>query len=320
MMQATLCRDGNAIEGGHELLDAWRTDDKAWLWIDLHDEPRETEKALLINELNFDELAVTEAQRPRHPPGFEAYDDYLYLLLKPLTAESETLDFDTLQLALFASPRLLVTRHSKPSRYLDRLHSKLRKEGCGQTSPMALMAAIARRVTNRYGKILLGLEQRLDAIEDDLFETRTDRLMQELVGYNTALRKMRRILTYHTDAFLALRDHLDDEESEDWHSEFDDIHALMERFHSLSDLYQSVISDLIEAYISLNGHRLNQIMKVLTIVTVIFVPLTLLVGIYGMNFENIPELKSRYGYFVLLGTMAAIAVALLAWFRKVRWL
>ena len=75
----------------------------------------------------------------------------------------------------------------------------------------------------------------------------------------------------------------------------------MERFHSLADLYQNVINDLIEGYISLNAHHLNQIMKVLTIVTVIFVPLTLLVGIDGMNFEYIPELKSEHGYFVLLG-------------------
>jgi magnesium transporter len=101
---------------------------------------------------------------------------------------------------------------------------------------------------------------------------------------------------------------------------FDDIFALVERFNSLAGLYQNVITDLIEAYISLNGHRLNQIMKVLTIVTVIFVPLTLLVGIYGMNFENMPELKSEHGYYILLSTMTGIAALLLYLFRRTRWL
>ena len=85
-------------------------------------------------------------------------------------------------------------------------------------------------------------------------------------------------------------------------------------------MYQNVITDLIDAYISLNGHHLNQIMKVLTIVTVIFVPITFLAGIYGMNFENIPELKSRDGYFILLSIMFTIAAALLILFRKKRWL
>lgn len=94
----------------------------------------------------------------------------------------------------------------------------------------------------------------------------------------------------------------------------------MERFHSLADLYQNIINDLIEGYISLNANHLNQIMKALTIVTVIFVPLTLLVGIYGMNFEYIPELKSEHGYFVLLGVMVAIALGLLLLFKRFRWL
>ncbi|MCB1763579.1 MAG: metal transporter, partial [Gammaproteobacteria bacterium] len=197
---------------------------------------------------------------------------------------------------------------------------RLREQGCADDSPLGMLARISRRVTDRYGRILLDLEHRLDEVEDLLFEDETDGLMEELVGYNTALRKVRRILAYHTNAFLGLRNYFNTEAMADWHDEFSDIHEVMERFHSLSDLYQNVISDLIDGYISLNGHHLNQIMKVLTIVTVIFVPLTLLVGIYGMNFEYIPELKSPNGYFILLGVMVGIAVVLMALFRRVRWL
>jgi magnesium transporter len=130
---------------------------------------------------------------------------------------------------------------------------------------------------------------------------------------------MHRILAYYVNVFGALREQLH-KTGNHHHGDFDDIFALIERFSSLSTLYQSVITDLIEAYISLNGHRLNQIMKVLTIVTVIFVPLTLLVGIYGMNFENMPELKSQHGYYILLSTMSGIALVLLYLFRRMRWL
>lgn len=320
MMRLTLCRDTEVAQGGPELLDVWRAEPHSWLWLDLQDEPSATEQRLLVEELGLDPHAVTEAQRPRHPPGFEAYPDYIYLLCKPLTSESEDLEFATQQLAIFASQRLLVTRHSRSSRYIDALYQRLAGQGCQEESPLEITAAITRRISDRYGKILLNLEQRLDAIEDELFDSRTDRLMQELVGYNTALHKMRRILAYHTNAFRNLRDHFDRETSPRWHDEFDDIHSVMERFHSLAELYQNVITDLIEGYISQNAHHLNQIMKVLTIVTVIFVPLSLLVGIYGMNFENIPELKSPYGYFVLLGVMLSIATGLLYLFRRMRWL
>lgn len=320
MMLFTLCLDGETREGGRELLTEWRSQQDSWLWVDLQDEPAATETELLCKELSLDTHAVAEAQRPRHPPGFDAFPDHIYLLLKSLTAETDDLEFSTQQMAIFASDRLLVTRHNLYSRFLDLQHQRLREHGCDGDSPLGFLAAIARRVAERYGRILLDLERRLDEVEDLLFDSRTDGLMEELVGYNTALRKMRRILGYHTHALQALRDHFDPTQAEYWYDEFEDIHSVMERFHSMSDMYQNVINDLIEGYISLNAHQLNQIMKVLTIVTVIFVPLTLLVGIYGMNFEYIPELKSDHGYFVLLGVMVAIAAGLLLLFKRVRWL
>lgn len=320
MMLFTLCQDAKAQEGGRELLAQWRSQADSWLWIDLQDESAADETDLLCRELGLDEHAVVEAQRPRHPPGFDVFPDHLYLLLRPLTSESEDLEFATQQMAIFAADRLLVTRHNRESHFLTLQHEQLRERGCGGVSSLSLLAAITRRVADRYGQILLDLEVRLDQVEDLLFQSQTGGLMEELVGYNTALRKMRRILAYHTNAYASLHDHFPAAESLHWHEEFEDIHNVMERFHSMADMYQNVINDLIEGYISFNAHQLNQIMKVLTIVTVIFVPLTLLVGIYGMNFEYIPELKSHYGYFILLGIMVAIATGLLFLFKRVRWL
>ncbi|MGB5451897.1 MAG: magnesium transporter CorA family protein [Sedimenticolaceae bacterium] len=320
MMLFTICLNGKAHEGGRELLAQWQSQPESWLWIDLQDESAEVEQDLLCQELGLDDHALAEAQRPRHPPGFDAFPDHIYLLLKPLTSETNDLEFATQQMAVFTADRLLVTRHNQDSRFLSLQHQRLREQGCDGDSPLGLTAAITRRVADRYGKILLDLEHRLDVVEDLLFETKTDGLMEELLGYNTALRKMRRILAYHTNAFQLLRDHFKPDKQPHWHEEFEDIHSVMERFHSLSDMYQNVINDLIDGYISLNGHQLNQIMKVLTIVTVVFVPLTLLVGIYGMNFEYIPELKSHNGYYILLTVMAGIVAGLLLLFKRVRWL
>ena len=102
--------------------------------------------------------------------------------------------------------------------------------------------------------------------------------------------------------------------------EIRDVFEHQERANSLATLYYEVASDLIDGYISLASHRLNNIMKVLTIVTVIFVPLSFLAGIYGMNFEYMPELKSHSGYFMLLGVMSTIVATLLFVFRRKRWL
>ncbi|MDH5485558.1 MAG: magnesium transporter CorA family protein [Gammaproteobacteria bacterium] len=319
MMRFMLCHGDTTEVGGRELLQQWQDKADSWIWLDLYDEPADAEAVFLGEQFALDPGVISEAQRSRHPPSFEVFKDYIYLLLKPLDAGSDSLDFNTLQLAMFASDRFLVTRRSKESPYLGKLWHSLVQDGCGGESPLSLVAAMSRRVAQRYGKVLLDLEQRLDVIEDELFDSPTDTLMKELVGYNTGLRKMHRILAYYVNVFGALRQQMH-KTGNNKHDEYDDIYALIERFSSLSAVYQSVITDLIEAYISLNGHRLNQIMKVLTIVTVIFVPLSLLVGIYGMNFVNMPELKSSHGYYILLGVMLAIASVLLYIFRRMRWL
>lgn len=318
-MQFMLCQGNTTKVGGKEILQQWQDKTDSWIWVDLYDETPDEEQKFLSENFHLDEGAITEAQRDRHPPSFEAFKDYIYLLLKPLDAESDSLDFSTLQLAMFAGQRFLITRRSKQSPYLAKLWQSLEQNGCTDASPLSVVASMSERVAQRYGKVLLDLEQRLDIIEDELFDSPTDSLMKELVGYNTGLRKMHRILAYYVNVFNGLRQHLS-KNNHQHQDEFNNIYAIIERFSSLSAVYQEVITDLIEAYISLNGHRLNQIMKVLTIVTVIFVPLTLLVGIYGMNFENMPELKSQHGYYVLLSVMSGIAFVMLYLFRRVRWL
>jgi magnesium transporter len=319
MMRLMLLQNKTSQTGGKELLKQWRDNPESWIWLDLYEETVDEEHAFLVEQFNLDSVAISEAQRERHPPSFEAFEKYIFLLLKPLDAESDSLDFNTLQLAMFAGKRFLITRRSKESPYLAKLWSSLEQNNVVDESPMSIVAAMCRRVAQRYGKVLLDLERRLDVVEDELFDSSSDTLMRELVGYNTSLRKMHRILAYYVDVFAELRKQVTSTDDSRYH-EFDDIYGIIERFNSLSSMYQDVITDLIEAYISLNGHRLNQIMKVLTIVTVIFVPLTLLVGIYGMNFENIPELKAEHGYYILLSTMAGIATFLLYIFRRMRWL
>ncbi len=320
MIRAMVCKGSERVVGGIELLETWKQDPESWLWLDLEAEDLQQERELLQSEFMVDELPIIEAQRVRHPPSIDIYPDYLYVLIRPLTAGSDDLEFTTLQLGLFVGKRFIVTRHAVPSNYLNILWDRQLANLLDDTSPLFILSALCRRLTERYGKILLNIEQRLDEIEDILFTDSTDKLMQELVQYNTSLRKMRRVISYQVNVFNTLQHHFATHKDKKCRAEFHDIYSVMERFNSLSELYQNVITDLIDGYISLNGHHLNQIMKVLTIVTVVFVPLSLLTGIYGMNFEYIPELKISYGYFVLLGVMATVVTTLLVWFKRMKWL
>jgi len=312
--------DGDVTVGGQELLDQERGAG-GWLWLDLQDEPKPGERKLLQEHFGLDPLAIMDAQRDRHPPKLEAFDDHLFLLLKGLDAQTENIRFTTIQIALFVGEDFLVTRHTADSLSINKQWERL-THGAREADkgPLYWAYKVSRTVADRYGPVLLGLEERLDQIEDELFTSRTDTLMEELVGYNTRVKKLRRILAYHEGIFREMSREEGLLADSPLRHAFIDVHEQMERFASLAGLYQELISDLVNGYISLNGHHLNQVMKVLTVVTVVFVPLTLLVGIYGMNFEYMPELKAEHGYQILLAAMVTIAITLLALFRKMRWL
>lgn len=318
-IKALLVTKGAAQAGGLELIEAWEKDESAWIWVDIEGSADGVAQQTLIDGFAVSPVHMEEAMQNRHPPTLGHDGDRFFVLVKPLDAESYSLDFSTQQVALFLGPRFLVTRHSKHAPYLSKVQGQVEAGDTRPDGPSGTAYLLLQRMISRYGAVLLDLERRLDEVEDELVAEADEALLQELVGYNTALRKIRRILRYHEEIMTDLSDSiatLEPARADQW----EQLAVGARRFHSLADMYQGMIKDLIDGYISLNGHHLNQVMRLLTVMTVIFVPLTLLVGIYGMNFEHMPELHSRYGYFILLGVMMSIASGLIWYFRRRRWL
>ena len=311
-------RAGRCEVGGQELLDVWRQGGDAVLWLDLLEVPKDAEAAMMIDYFGLHPLAIQDAQRDRHPPKVETFADHTFVLLKGLDAASQDLQFGTIQIAMFVGARFLVTRHSGVSPSIDQLWAE------AEASPSMVAAGadslavmLARRVVNRYLPILLALETRLDDLEDEMVAHPTESLLAELVGHKAQLKKLRRVITYHVKLFETIKASLPPGIREELRHELTDVYEHLERSLSLATLYYELTSDLMDGYITLASHRLNQIVKTLTIVTTVFVPLSFLAGVYGMNFENIPELRLHYGYFVLLGIMVTVAGgALFAMYRQ----
>jgi magnesium transporter len=307
--------------GGRELVDHWKANERTLLWLDMGNEPDGAAARLLHEEFGLHPLAVQDALRERHPPKFEDFGDYTFLLFRGLSADSRDTDFSTIQLALFVGRRFLVTRHSAESPSTDRLWREVQDDPERfAAGPGVLALRLCRIMVDRYLGILLALEPRLEELEDEILRSPRDELLGELAGYKSSLKKLRRILAYHQQVFTVLRSGASPLFGVAVAHELNDVCEHQERAVSLSGLYYELAVDLVESYLSLASHHLNRIMKVLTIVTAIFVPLSFLAGLYGMNFENIPELHARSGYFILLGVMAGIVVLLLALFRKMRWI
>lgn len=323
MIKTRLFLSGEIQVGSVELITTWRDHPEAVIWVDLVENQQASEAEFLEHEFGIHPLAIQDAQRDRHPPKIEAFRDYTFILLKGLSADSKDIDFDTIQLALFVGENFLITRHSGASKSINRLEEHLANQNdlteFSDLSKLALL--LCRLVVDRYLNILLALEPRLEELEELMLDHSDDTMLAELIGYKSDLKRLGRFATYHEQLFRSLRDKTFPGFSDsDRTHEVIDVWEHQERACSLSLLYYETASDLIDGYISIASHRLNQIMKILTIITAVFVPLSFLAGIYGMNFENMPELHSRSGYFILLGVMATIATAFLFAFRKMKWL
>ncbi len=314
-------REDRCTVGGRELLDQWQASDSAILWIDLLQVPEDEETTLMRGYFGLHPLAIQDAQRERHPPKVEGFSDHTFVLLKGLDAESQSVQFGTIQIAIFIGRRYLVTRHTGPSPSIDRLWGEaVSRPALVAAGADSLAIMLARIVVNRYLPILLALETRLDDLEDEMIARPTDALLAELVGIKGNLKKLRRVITYHVKLFETIKTSIPPGIRAELAHELNDVYEHLERSMSLAGLYYELAADLMDGYITMASHRLNQIVKTLTIVTTIFVPLSFLAGLYGMNFVYIPELQFRYGYFVVLGVMAVMAGGALLVMHRRGWM
>jgi len=312
---------GSARRGGQELLSQWPSDGDGWIWADFEAEDLAAEAALFERKFGLDPLVIADAQNPRHPPKLESFDDYFFMLLNGLDAATENIQFSTIQVAMFVGRGFLVTRRKDRSLSIDSTWAEVEAGTLKlERGPVHAAYRIVRRLTDRYTGIVSGVDRKLDELENEMFGNPRDELLEQLLGFAENLKKLRRIFTYHQTLFARLSRQGNTLIGKRGRHEFTDVFEHTEHLASLSTLYKELTDDLINGYLSLSSHRLNRIMQVLTIVTVIFSPLTLLVGIYGMNFEDMPELKVQGAYFVFLGVMALIAITLLLLFKKIRWL
>lgn len=313
--------DGRHAFGDEQLLAQWDPAAGVLAWVDIDRHEEQAARDLMGGRFGLDPLAVSDALRERHPPKIEWFDDCLFLLVKGFTAETSDINFSVVHISLFVGRNFLLTVHRLASPSVDALLADPASAAQAlATGPSHLGYRVLRRVVDRYAPVILGLEQRLDELEEEIAGSPGDALLIELQRYVIRLRKLRRTFGYQQSCFGELRQ----SDSALLHArakhEFQDLFEHMERMTSLSTLLQELARDLLEGHISLSGHRLNSIMKTLTIASVIFLPLTFLAGIYGMNFDNMPELHAEEGYYLLLGGMGAIAALLLWAFRRARWL
>ena len=313
--------DKTCVYGGEELINMWREHTDSYLWLDIDSHDKEQER-LLLQQLGCHTLAISDTQRDRHPPKIELFNNYIFMLYRGIFEPKDDLLFEHLQISMFVSTNILITSHAKDSMSIAHLFSAEGQKYLGK-SPITLALRIFHYSCGIYLNKLFEFEAKLEALEDKFQLGGDDKMMQEITLYRSRLTKLKRTFSYHSNIGSELRILVTDDtpiiNEAELHT-FIDVHERIERLLSLSQMHYDICSDLINGYLSVTSHQLNATMRVLTVITAIFIPLGFLAGLYGMNFEHIPELKFTNGYFYLLGFMGFLATSLIVLFKKKRWL
>lgn len=316
-----LSTQGHYQHGDESLIDQWRAQDDSILWLDIEGELTGDIQTMLLS-LHCDRLAITDCSRVRHPPKVEEFDHDTFILFRGMSGMDEELNLRPMPVGMWVSERLLITAHPGHAVSVQHFWDNEQQQKFLKT-PNILAMRILHYVGGRYLDKLMDFEDTLAHLEDALLADQTDTVMKELVVYRSRLRKLHRIFNYHRalaeqvlhggTAHLGTgKDHT--------HHVRRDLYDRCERLHSLCQMYYEICGDLVESHISITSHNLNNTIKILTIITALFIPITFIAGLYGMNFQYIPELQWRHGYFAVLGVMLTLVLGMLALFRKIRWL
>lgn len=300
-------------------------DPQARAWIDLQS-PTDEELQLVLTKLfRFHPLAVEDAISEVHIPKVDDYGSYLYLVFHTLKLGDERMDIDTFEIDVFLGPNYLITlHHDYPSVTIDHLWKVEyhQTRGLARGAPLLLYELLDRQLDG-YTPLLDQFEARIEELNDLIFlNERSDersRLNEILTAKSSALR-VRRILLPQREVlgYLAQRDF--SAIPAEARIYFQDLYDHILRLSELAESMRELVNGTMTIHLTLASNRLNEIMKVLTIISTIFIPLSFIAAIYGMNFELMPELRQPWGYPLIWFIFLTVGASMLYFFRRRRWL
>jgi magnesium transporter len=303
--------------------------DRAWLnpdsgvavWVDLA-APSPIETLILSDTFRFHPLSVDDARASIQYPKVESYEGYLYIVLHGIDFQEGEHCFSTHDVDFFLGPTYLVTVHDGHAASINELletcprNAKMMAEG-----PVALFHRIVDSMVDHYRPEVDKLEDRVDALEDEIFKSSDPELVRRILDEKREVAQLRRIVIPERDviARLARRDFADI--TIEMSFRFRDVYDHLVRIADDALVFQDRITGMLDAHLTNASNRLNEVMKVLTVVATIFGPPTLIAGIWGMNvpLPHLPGGENAQFWWVCGGMVLMIAGMLVA-FRRKHWI
>lgn len=296
-------------------------DPDAVLWVNVI-KPTGDDLAILDREFDFHPLALSAAKVPEPRPKIDFYDTFIYFNCYVIRSEADDTTLQTQSVFFYVGSNYLVTIQDEPMQVIGHIRENWRQstEEVGSRGVGLLLYAILDTLVDGYFEVTDVLSDQIEVLEDAIFDGDNKNELQQLFAVKKSVNALRRIATPERDVLNALIRW--DSPVIDRHSTvyMQDVYDHLLRVIDTLDGYRDLISNILEAHLSVTSNRLNQTMKTLAASSIILMSMTLVASIYGMNFDRIPELSWRFGYWWALGLMTGIGFGLLYAFRKIDWI
>jgi magnesium transporter len=291
------------------------------VWIDA-DEESAAVQTLLCDTLGVHELTVEDIFTERIAPKIEEYPNFLYVVVHGVRTDPERAhETRTLEVDVVFGANWVFTHRTRPLAPLDELRAELARNPRALQRGAAFMAhAVIDHLIDCYTPVVDHIDEEIDALERSVVVAPSSAQLGHAFARKRGLQQLRRTAVYQRDILHRLSRGEFERVPPDVLPFFRDAYDQFVRVSDLVDSYRELLSSVIEVHVSVTANRTNDIMKVLTLISTVMLPLTFIAGLYGMNFEHMPELRWRYGYPMALGLMLVVVLVLLVYFRRRRWL
>ncbi len=301
----------------------WRValrDDAGLFWVDFGEEPPEAVEPYLRDTFNFHALAIDDALNEAHVPRIDDWGDYVYAVAHGVVFDESTLSLSTRELDIFLSKNYLVTHHRQPIEAVNRVWANTQKDQRRlEAGADHLLYEMLDNLTADYLPAIDALDATIDHLEDEVFARPTTHTLNTIFAIKRAVLNLRRIIGPQREVLNKLaRDNYSMIDPKD-RVYFRDVYDHLVRLVDLNESLRDLTSGTLDTYLSVTSNRINLVMKVLTIFTALFMPISFLAGFFGMNFTGIP-FDNPYLLGGAVGAIVVTPVAMLLWFWRRGWL
>jgi len=294
------------------------------LWIDVIGLGSETKLRALGELLNVHALAMEDVVNVHQRAKADEFDDSLFVIARMVDGEDPAV---TEQLSFFLQQNVLISFQERAGDCWEPLRQRIRQRRSQVIDAGVdyLLYSLLDAIIDSYFPVIDRIVEQVDALELEIIESTQTRQMQQTHELRGQLLAVRRAIRPHREMVNELARDIKPNISPVTRVHMRDCYDHVIQVIDTVDTYRELTSDLRDFYLSRVSNNMNEIMKVLTIISTLFMPLSFIAGVYGMNFShespwNMPELYWRFGYFFALGLMGAVAIALLIFFRRRRWI